>query len=165
MAVYFLDTEFNGYKGQLVSVGLVKEDGTAFYAVLPAPPEKLIDPWVRANVIPIINAVPQGIPSRHLSVAALQDALQEYLQGEKEEEIRIVADWPDDVKYFSDLLITGPGKMINIPGIVFEVKRVDAYPSSLVGAVQHNAIWDALALRFHLTGESNWCAFKPALPT
>ncbi len=34
----------------------------------------------------------------------------------------------------------------------FEMHRVDAYPTMLPGAVQHNAYWDAMALRHKLTG-------------
>ena len=45
-----------------------------------------------------------------------------------------------------ELLITGPGKMIALPGIRFEVVRIDAYPTTLRDAVQHNALWDACAL-------------------
>lgn len=59
----------------------------------------------------------------------------------------IVADWPDDIKYMCQALITGPGEMVDIPCIRFELARVDAYPSRLVGAIQHNALWDARALR------------------
>jgi hypothetical protein len=43
--------------------------------------------------------------------------------------------------------------MINVrPSIKFEMHRVDAYPTTLPGAVQHNAYWDAMALRHKLTG-------------
>ena len=41
--------------------------------------------------------------------------------------------------------------MVNIPHLSFEVHRVDAYPTALPGAVQHNAWWDAMALRHLLT--------------
>lgn len=37
--------------------------------------------------------------------------------------------------------------MVAIPHLTFEVIRVDAYPTTLEGAVQHNAWWDAMALR------------------
>jgi hypothetical protein len=40
-----------------------------------------------------------------------------------------------------------PGMMINIPRLSFEMFREDAYPTTLEGAVQHNAWWDAMALR------------------
>lgn len=47
---------------------------------------------------------------------------------------------------------TGPGTMIEVrPSIKFEMHRVDAYPTTLPGAIQHNAYWDAMALRHKLT--------------
>jgi hypothetical protein len=59
----------------------------------------------------------------------------------------VISDWPDDIKYFCQELITGPGKMVDIPGITFEVVRVDAWPNKIPGALQHNAYWDAIALK------------------
>lgn len=160
----FVDTEFNSYKGQLLSIGLVREDGKALYNVFPFPEEHGIDPWVRANVVPIINSVPRDVPSRHLAIPKFQELLTKFLL-DTGTEITIVTDWPDDVKYFSELLITGPGKMIDIPGISFEVVRVDPYTNPLKGAIQHNAMWDALALRYCITGSSEWEPFQPPLQT
>ena len=160
MGIIYCDFEFNSFKGEVMSIGLVKENGEALYNVFPQP-KAPIDSWVAKNVVPYLDAgTPSGILPHHLTVERFQDLLQEYLQKE-EGEIRIVTDWPDDVKYFSELLITGPGTMVNIPGIVFEVKRVDAYIDAkpLAGAVQHHALWDALQLRRCLTGFSNYMAF------
>jgi hypothetical protein len=36
------------------------------------------------------------------------------------------------------------------PRITFEVHNVECYPTTLPGAVQHNAWWDAMALREYL---------------
>lgn len=168
---FFADFEFNSYQGQVLSVGLVSDSGAALYAVFPFPKENEINPWVRANVVPIINSVPAGIPSRHMPIPKFQELLTEFLLAPRslypsdeldDYEIEIITDWPDDVKYLSELLITGPGKMIDIPGISFKVVRVDPYVSPPKGAVQHNAMWDAIALRFCLTGESECTAFKPS---
>jgi hypothetical protein len=63
----------------------------------------------------------------------------------------IFADWPDDIRYFCELIITGPGTMVNISNLTFRVVRCDAYPTDLNGAIQHNAYWDAMALRHVLT--------------
>jgi hypothetical protein len=161
MGKIYVDFEFNSYQGEVMSVGLVNSMGVALYNVFPAPKEP-INPWVLRNVVPYLDAgTPEGIRTRHLDVPEFQIVLQEYLQKE-EGEIRIVTDWPDDVKYFSELLITGPGTMVNIPGIVFEVQRVDAYVQdrALEGAVQHHALWDALQLRRCLTGFSNREEFR-----
>jgi hypothetical protein len=161
MGIVYCDFEFNSYQGEVMSVGLVKENGEALYNVFPKP-LKPINSWVAKNVVPYLDSgTPSGVWPLHLSVGRFQNLLQEYLQKE-EGEIRIVTDWPDDVKYLSELLITGPGTMVNVPGIVFEVKRVDAYTDvkPLNGAVQHHALWDALQLRYCLSGKSDYEAFR-----
>ena len=48
----FLDCEFNGFGGELISMALVDENEKYFYEVLPC-----MNPtsWVFNNVIPILN--------------------------------------------------------------------------------------------------------------
>ena len=60
---YYLDTEFNGFGRQLLSTALVREDGESLYAVLPPPAEP--DPWVAANVLPLILDVPKALRVCH----------------------------------------------------------------------------------------------------
>lgn len=161
MGRIFVDFEFNSYKGEVMSVGLVNSMGVALYNIFPKPQAPIND-WVDQNVVPQMESgTPNGIRPLRLDAERFQEVLQAYLQKE-EGEIEIVADWPDDVKYFSELLITGPGRMISIPGIVFRVVRVDAYTDvrPLEGAVQHHALWDALQLRRCITGFSNYEAFR-----
>ena len=83
-----------------------------------------------------------------ISLKVFPTLVEEFLAGD--EGPVIVVDWPDDIRYFCETIIVGPGKMIDIPGLTFEVFRVDAYPTDLPGAVQHNALWDARALRHKL---------------
>lgn len=46
----YLDTEFNGHNGELISMAMATTDGWRFYdAVRPCQP---FTPWVEANVIP-----------------------------------------------------------------------------------------------------------------
>lgn len=141
---YFLDCEFNGYRGELISLALVREDGYEMY--LAKPRLRKMDPWVEKNVEPIVtlnDACPQV-------AEVFASRIQSFLNDDPNP--IIVADWPDDIRYFCECLITGPGKMVNsAPTIQFEVQRVDAYPTELPGAVQHNALWDARALRFKLS--------------
>ena len=151
---YYLDTEFNGYQGELISLALVSENGRCGYYVFPPPAN--LDPWVAANVLPIVEAcpvipivLPRALTQRHLAALLRNDGLL----GEPDRAPHVIADWPVDIQHLCDLLITGPGTMIDIPGITFEVKRVDAYPTTLAGAVQHNAWRDAMALRHKLTTE------------
>jgi hypothetical protein len=139
---YYLDTEFDGFGGELISLALVREDDKFLYLV--SGDTFVYDSWVVENVIPILWQVP-GPLNGYVILEEFQELIEEFLQDD--DDITIIADWPDDIKYFCDLLITGPGTMINIPSVTFEVHRVDAYPTEVEGAVQHNAYWDAVALK------------------
>ena len=147
---YFLDCEFNGYRGELISLALVREDGRELYMAKPR--QFPLDPWVAQNVEPIVtlnDACP--IVTENFGIH-----IQKLLSGDRRPEV--IADWPDDIRYFCETIITGPGEMINIPCLECRVSRVDAYPTDLPGAVQHNALWDARALRLKLTGKRS-CHF------
>lgn len=51
----YIDCEFNGFGGQLISMALVAEDGTEFYEVVPLLEE--VTPWVAEHVMPVLNYV------------------------------------------------------------------------------------------------------------
>jgi hypothetical protein len=148
---YFLDCEFNGYRGELISLALVGEDGREMYLVTHRLPEPM-NPWVKENVIPILFA--EGTSPTSWRTDLFGPQIERFLLGDTYPVI--VADWPDDIRYFCECLIVGPGEMVNIPRIRFDVERVDAYPTDLRGAVQHNALWDARALRLRMTGERSY---------
>lgn len=62
----------------------------------------------------------------------------------------IIADSPVDIGRFCAALSTsedGGWASADYPRMTFEVHNVDCYPTTLPGAVQHNAWWDAMALR------------------
>ena len=148
---YFLDTEFNGFGGELISLALFREDGESLYLVYPEP-EAPYDAWVQKNVIPILYSIGDGdtVKSKRSAhaVSTIRGGtlkIQEFLHGDPNP--LIITDWPDDIRYFCQAIITGPKTMINIPQLSFQMVRVDAYPTTLEGAVQHNAWWDAMALR------------------
>jgi len=143
---YYLDTEFNGFGGALISLALIREDGASLYAVDGDFPGD-IDPWVAANILPIITACPVNIVYLGYGYTFATE-IGAFLLGDADP--IIVTDWPDDVRHFCQEIITGPGQMIALPSIKFEVHRVDAYPTAIPGAVQHNAWWDAMALRAKL---------------
>lgn len=139
---YFIDTEFDGYRGPLISMALVREDGRSVYFVLEGAEEAAQDEWVIANVLPILKDCPE--PPWVLTRMAAAGAIQNLLRGD--DRPHVIADWPDDLRHFCDLVVFGPGEMIGLPGLTMEVKRVDAYPAP-IPAVQHNAWWDAVALQ------------------
>lgn len=138
---YYLDTEFNGLGGDLISLALVSEDDRELYVALDCPNP---GDWVAKNVLPIIT-VPGATPRPTLP-SLISYWISIFLQGDRDP--CIIADWPDDIRYFCTAVITGPGQMIIVPSLRFEVRRIDAYPTMLPGAVQHNALWDARALRY-----------------
>ena len=129
----YLDCEFTGFQGQLMSMALVAENGEEFYEVVEWTVEP--HPWVVENVIPVLNK--PAIPKLQF-----QTALYAFLKPFKY--IHIVADWPEDIKYFSESLITGPGDMMNITNpITMEIcRRLDS-----VSAIPHNALEDARGIR------------------
>lgn len=133
----FIDCEFNGYQGALISMALVPEMGEPFYHVLNTDGVK-IDPWVRENVMDRLIYNHRG--DYPISRTSFAGALQKYLS--QWTEVTIVADWPDDIKYFCDSLITGPGVAINTPCLNFEIRRLD-----INSDVPHNALSDAYAIR------------------
>ena len=139
---YYLDTEFNGMDGDLISLALVSEDGREIYLSTPC---RNPVPWVAENVIPIIDC--DGATSIRTGLMGIRIGL--FLMEDKNP--IIIADWPDDISYFCKTLILRPGQMVTIRAITFKMVRVDAYPTDLPGAVQHNALWDARALRHKLT--------------
>jgi hypothetical protein len=144
---YFLDTEFNGMGGDLISLALVSENSRELY--LAAPCLNPV-PWVAANVMPIVRCA--GASPIMDNPALLGTSIAYFLQ--RDSKPYVIADWPDDIAYFCKTLIVGPGQMVKIPSLAFEIIRVDAYPTDLSGAIQHNALWDARALRHKIIGQS-----------
>lgn len=142
---YFLDTEFNGAGGEIISLALVSETGDR-EMYLAAECTHPLD-WVKYNVMPIIEC--EGATPYMCDIKLFGPLTAWYLHTDPDPVI--VADWPDDIKYFCQAIVTGPGEMVDIRRLRFELARIDAYPTELMDAVQHNALWDARALKAKLT--------------
>jgi hypothetical protein len=141
---YFLDTEFNGFGGELISLALVPEHGDQeFYALLALPDE--LHPWVDRNVVPYLNAVPLSVQGGAMTRLEVAEGLCAYLKGDLDPVI--VADWPDDIAYFCSVLITGPGDMVPIGSLKFEFVSSPGFSTAAISRVPHNALHDARALR------------------
>lgn len=136
----WMDTEFNEFKGDLISMALVSEDGQEWYSSLECPNP---GPWVREHVIPILYSLPV---SRTEFALSLQGWLSQF------ESVHIVADWPEDIAHFCQSLIVGPGMRINTPPLTMQILRdLDSVPSEM----PHNALADARAvMASHLTIEA-----------
>lgn len=145
---YFLDTEFNGFGGELISLALVPEYGDQdFYVSLPLPDN--IHPWVAQNVIPYLRFVPPGVDHQLNRVDAARH-LEAYLASDRDPQI--VADWPDDLAHFCALLVTGPGEMIGLNGLRLELVNGAGFSAAANSRMPHNALHDAHALKdFYLS--------------
>lgn len=127
----WMDTEFNEFRGELISMALVSEDGRQWYRSLGC-----FKPgsWVAEHVMPIIGIPPVSYPE---FTSSLQSWLMQF------DTVHIVADWPEDIAHFNQALIVGPGVRINTPPLTMEVRRdLDVIQS----AIPHNALEDALAI-------------------
>lgn len=132
----FLDTEFNGFGGKLISMALVPEKKTDFEFYKEIEMKDQLHPWVRENVMPHLILPP-------VSYNEFQSSLANYLWTIGD--CTIIADWPDDIRYFCEALITGPGMMINLMhNLKFEL---DFGIDIIESLVPHNALHDARAIR------------------
>ena len=127
----YIDTEFNDFGGELISLAMVDENGREFYAVLNC---QNPTPWVAENVVPVLG-------QRFASLRMLQTRMEAWLA--EYDSVHIVADWPEDIAHFCRALITGPGMRMDTPPLTLEVRR-DL--SSEASAIPHNALEDARAI-------------------
>jgi hypothetical protein len=145
---YFLDTEYNGWGGALLSLALVPEEGEELYLTLDWEGE--LEQWVERNVVPYLDMVPEPLVSPRLSRADAARAVAHYLAGDREPVI--VADWPEDIAQFSMLLVTGAGTMVEVPPLTFRFVELSGFSTAANSRVPHNALHDARALRDHVMG-------------
>lgn len=128
----FIDCEWNGFRGKLVSMALCahNEQKDEFYEVLYCNSPEL---WVRENVVPVLK-------KRPVIYAEFVEKLAAFLN--KFDRVHIIADWPEDIAYFCNVLITSPGKRISTPHMTMEIYRINGE-----SRIPHNALWDARALK------------------
>lgn len=145
---YFLDCEYNGFGGELLSLALVPDapGEEEFYAILTAaqPPNE----WVQRNVLPFLDHVPEGLKGPPLQREQAAILLAAWLTGLPE--VEIVADWPDDIAHFCQLVTVGPGRMVPLPPVTFRLLALPGFSTAANSAVPHNALHDARSLRDHV---------------
>jgi hypothetical protein len=142
---YFLDTEYNGTGGALLSLALVPDDGEELYVTL-ATDDPIVD-WVQKNVMPYMDTVPQALTCPRLSRSDAAGALERYLRHD--DKVVVIADWPEDVAQFCNLMITGQGDMIDVRDVTFRLLPISNFSTAANSKVPHNALHDARALRDH----------------
>jgi hypothetical protein len=131
----WIDTEFTTFKGKLISMALIDENDTYFYEVLDFNQSEC-HPWVIENVVPILGKEP-------ITLEQFEHRFWNYIK--KYDSIHLIADWPDDIKYFCEVLHTQPGEMMNVPStFTMEVcRRLPPHQS----AIPHNALEDTIAIK------------------
>jgi hypothetical protein len=143
---YFLDTEYNGWGGALLSLALVPDDGEELYVTLDW--DCPLEPWVERHVVPYLDTVPEPLVSPRLSRDDAARAISHYLAGDPGP--LIIADWPEDIALFNALLLTGPGKMVEVPPLTFHFLELTGFSTAANSKVPHNALHDARSLRDHV---------------
>lgn len=131
----FIDTEFNSFGGELISMALVSEAGHEWYQVrkmTSAPGE-----WVSANVIPKLDKLPL---ESHEFRASFHDFISRFDGAE------IIADWPADFEHFCALL-TGVGANAGFSIPIECTMRLVRADDTVAPDNPHNALSDARALR------------------
>jgi hypothetical protein len=170
---YYLDTEFNSFGGSLISLGIVRHDDPEDHLYLVVPKtdiermrvEEGIDPWIEQNILPIIYSLPDDAKFVEAPAHQWGQLLGEFIyRGDGPPHIFV--DWPSDAMDFAKLLMVGPGVAVSMENqtIITILRHIDVYPTSVEGAVQHNALWDALAIR-QLLIELEDSKEKPARPS
>lgn len=142
---YFVDCEFDGHNGPLLSIALVNIDASdSLYIMTSNVVAK--DRWVQRNVLPFMR---DHLCSTVYEVPLLQvgETIRYWLKDNLE--IKVVSDSPIDIYRFCQAIMTdsaGEWQSSGAKRMDFSVINVDTYPTVLEGARQHNAWWDAMAL-------------------
>lgn len=134
---YFLDAEFNGFGGALISLAAVPEDGEAapFYEAV-----ECLAPtaWVAENVLPVLQtkARPRAEVARLFADFLDADSMPV-----------LVADWPEDIAHAAALLTDGRGGRYLGAEVTCTILAQSEFSADRFSKVPHNAYYDALALR------------------
>lgn len=147
--LYFLDCEYNGFGGALLSLALVPADGgeELYLRFDCAEP---VEAWVAVNVLPFIDLVPEALKLPVMGREQAAQTIAMYLGTDPQPEI--LADWPTDIELLCGLLTFAPGQMVPLPELSFRLLQLGSFSPAENSAVPHNALHDARALRDHILG-------------
>jgi hypothetical protein len=134
----YLDTEFDGHGGELISLALADESGKHWYGVFR---NFALHDWVREHVQPCLYALK---PTVEGNAALLRHSLKEYMIARQTSDVVIWADWPDDFAHLMRLM-SGPSyaESFMIPCTMQLIVTPDGEPKP---ETPHNALSDAIAL-------------------
>jgi len=131
----FLDVEFNGERGELISLALVPEDGEhTFYEVMKF--TRHVDLFVERVLLPVLGQLP--IPW-NLFLTRLDNYLAYF------RDVHVIADWPADFEHLCAALsaIGAAGGYTSCVELTMQLVNTP----KLNSAIPHNALEDAKALR------------------
>lgn len=135
MTTLYVDCEFNGFGGELMSMGIAASDGQEWYQVRAIPSEP--DPWVARNVVPVLNAPQVGDEAFR---RRLHNWLTQYSKP------HVIADWYADLVHFFDSFRGREhAQSLSFP-CTAEIR-----PCKYTSLVPHNALEDAKAIRAALS--------------
>lgn len=136
----YLDTEFNGFGGQLISMAMVTEGRHEWYGVKELPEE--VNPWVAEHVVPKLGQEPWH---QFVFLSAFSDFITQFPDCE------IIADWPADFEHFNAVMSElGRTRGFSIP-MEYTMRFVKG-DATIAPENAHNALSDARALRdWHLS--------------
>jgi hypothetical protein len=129
----FIDTEFNGFGGSLISMAIVCEDGREWYEVKEIPAYTKTEPWVEENVLPVLGKDAIGPED-------FKKSLHRFLRSIDGTEI--VADWPSDLAHFFNELLG----FNHMDTLKFNCTATLDLSINYESAVPHNALEDARAI-------------------
>lgn len=136
MTRLYLDTEFNGHGGELISMALASEDEHNWYVEFDTS-GMTIHPWVKEHVLPLFISYPCDMePARK--------SLRSYLAEKAaiDGKLEIYADWPADFTHLINMMVGDTFEESWIQPCSMNLVRVMTYPEN-----PHNALSDAKALR------------------
>lgn len=131
----YLDTEFNGFEGELISMALVSEDGVLeWYGAKFI--GKAYTQWVRDNVIPVLN-IEQDYP--HVFKHRFHQFICAF------DNLMIICDWHTDAQHFcAQLAGNDYGSSLDF---ACNITILRTPPNlNLNSVTPHNALSDARAL-------------------
>jgi hypothetical protein len=142
---YFIDSEFveDGLTIDLISIGIVREDGKKYYAISDDFDAEKASDWVRKNVFPKLDL--KGFDDAWKSKKEIREEVLEFMKDDKEIEV-----WADYASYDWVVFCQLFGRMIDLPkGFPMFCHDIQQYRgnidvSKIESQVPHNALSDAI---------------------
>lgn len=150
----FIDTEFTDFPDtgncDLISIGIVDEDGREFYAELTDYRQEARSPFVKQIVMPLLGQARAHRGNRWQIARALNEWLKFY-----SERLTVCVDYYQDGRFFRELneMVPPEDKITVEYTNIFHLIDADVLQEfwkerALAGWQPHHALWDAHGNRF-----------------